>query len=209
MESGRDAPILTFTCHLCPALRSQSNFEDHLGDFSRRMLTAGAPFGRRGASASPRCFNGHLCFATRPSLAADGATLTRLLQRAGLSKESVIRVTGPAGMTAIMWLYRHGYERAAYVHANWVATMQTADALLVPHTCEAPELRDLLQSGSGLREGGVLIVQTSAEASVPGLDSVPAILEPLGYRVEYRLDERGRDVCVARRVGSDGFKKAA
>ena len=135
--------------------------------------------------------------------------MTRLLQRAGLTKKSVIRVTGPAGMTAIMWLYRHGYERAAYVHTNWVATMQTADALLVPHTCEVQELKDLLQAGSGLREGGVLIVQTSADASVPGPDSVPGILEPLGYRVEYRLDERGRDVYLARRVGFDGFKKAA
>ena len=142
-------------------------------------------------------------------LAADGAALTRLLQRAGLNRKSVIRVTGPAGMTAIMWLYRRGYEPAAYVHANWVATMETADALIIPHTCEVQELADLLQGGSCLREGGVLIVQASAVASIEGVGSVSNLLEPLGYRVEHRLRERGRDVYVARRVGLDGFKKAA
>jgi hypothetical protein len=142
-------------------------------------------------------------------LAADGDALTRVLQQAGVTKNSVVRVTGPAGLTAIYWLCRHGYERAAYVHPNRVATMEPADALLVPQTCGTQALADLLKGGGCLREGGVLVVQTPSGGFVLGGNSVSTVLEPLGYQVEQRLIDKGRDVYIARRHGVDGFKKAA
>jgi hypothetical protein len=145
---------------------------------------------------------------TQP-LAADGAALTRVLQQAGVTKTSVIRVTGPAGPTAVLWLGDRGYERAAYVHAGRVATMQPADVLLVPHACRTPELADLLGGGACLHEGGVLVAQTQADRIVPGYDSVAAVLEPLGLQVERRVSDKGRDVYIARRRGVGGFKQAA
>jgi hypothetical protein len=139
-------------------------------------------------------------------LAADGAALGRVLQQAGLTKASVIRVTGPAGLTAGLWLCRHGYERAAYVHRNWVGTPGSADALLAPHACGAEELAELLQAGACLREGGVLIAQTASDRPGEGL---AALLAQLGYQLEHRLSDKGRDVFVARRCGAPGFRKAA
>jgi hypothetical protein len=149
-------------------------------------------------------------YALQPALplAADGAALSRVLQRAGVTKTSVVRVTGPAGLAAIFWLSRHGYDRAAYVHPNRVATMDPVDALLVPHACQAQALTDLIQGGGCLREGGVLIVQAPPAGLVGVNDSVPAVLEPLGYAVEQPLSDKGRDIYIARRRGY-GFKTAA
>jgi hypothetical protein len=143
-----------------------------------------------------------------PPLAADGAALAHVLHRAGVTKGSAIRVTGPTGPTAVLWLYRHGYERAAYVHPNWVATMGSVDALLVPHACGAQELSDLLHNARCMREGAVLIVQTPPNGSAQGLDSIPDLLRPMGYRIEHCLSEKGREVCIASFHDVD-YKKAA
>jgi hypothetical protein len=143
-----------------------------------------------------------------PPLAADGAALVRALQQAGVTKDKVIRVTGSAGATAVLWLCRHGYERAAYVHAHWVAAMGSVDALLIPHACGAEELADLLRGDGCVREGGVLIVQTPPNGTVQGRDDICELLQPLGYRVEHKLSDKGRDICIARLCGV-GFKKAA
>ncbi|MDR3513272.1 MAG: hypothetical protein P4L73_16670 [Caulobacteraceae bacterium] len=142
-------------------------------------------------------------------LGADGPALARLLQQAGLGKSAVLRVTGPAGLTAALWLCRHGFEHAAYVHPNWVGTMRSADALVVPHACASEELGRLLQDGDCLREGGVLIVQTATDAPANGVDAVSLLLEALGYRLEHRLSDKGRAICVARRLGAPGYSKAA
>jgi hypothetical protein len=142
-------------------------------------------------------------------LAADGAALARILQQAGLTKTSVIRVTGPAGLTASLWLCRHGYQRAAFVHANWVGTMGTVDALVAPHACGDQELADLLQAGACLRDGGVLIAQIPSNHLAQGGVDLAVLLDPLGYRVAHRVSDKGRDVLVARRHTSPGFKKAA
>ena len=134
--------------------------------------------------------------------------MTRVLQRAGVAKDSNVRVTGPDGPTTVLWLCRHGYEDAAYVHAHWVATMGSADVLLIPHACGAQELADLLKGGACLREGGALIVQALPNGSGQGQDRIPDLLQPLGYQVEHRWSDKGRNVCIARRGGVD-FKKAA
>jgi hypothetical protein len=138
-----------------------------------------------------------------PPLAADGAALSHVLQWAGVTKESVVRVTGPAGPTAVLWLCRHRYKNAAYVPLHWVAAMAATDALLIPQACAPSELSRILQDGACVREGGVLIVQTPPEKAVD------AVLEPLGYEIEQHLSDKGCDVCIARRRGSGGFRKAA
>lgn len=145
---------------------------------------------------------------TQP-LAADGAALGRVLQQAGVAKDAAVRVTGPAALTAVFWLYRHGYAKAAFVHATHVATMEAADALLIPHTCGTRELAAVLQGGGCLREGGVLIVQTPTELVPEGYDTIDGLLLRLGYLVERRVAEKGRHIYIARRQGFGGFKQAA
>jgi hypothetical protein len=141
-------------------------------------------------------------------LAADGAALARILQQAGLTKASIIRITGPAGLTAALWLCRHGYEHAAYIHANWVGAMGSVDALIAPHACASEDLAALLQSGEGLRAGAVVIVQVARDCSAQGLDSPAALLDRHGYQLEHRLSDKGREVFIARRRQPE-FKKAA
>jgi hypothetical protein len=141
-------------------------------------------------------------------LAADGVALTHVLTRAGVGKQSLVHVTGPSGPMAMLWMNRHGYRNALYVPASRIGAMAPADALLVPHSVEAEELTQLLQGGECLREGGVLIVQTSAARSALGGESIPAALAPIGFQVQCRLSDRGRDVYIARRIGV-GFKQAA
>lgn len=142
-------------------------------------------------------------------LAADGALLARILRQAGALKESVIRVTGPAGLAAVLALYRQGFEKAAYVHANWVSSTRTADVFLIPHPCGHQELDELLERGDCLRDGGVLIAQTAAELPDATLEAIVMLLEGRGYGVEQRLFDKGRAVFVARRSGFGGFRKAA
>jgi hypothetical protein len=141
-------------------------------------------------------------------LAADGAALAYVLDRAGVTKTSLIRATGFAGPTAVLWLNNHGYERAAYVHAHWISVMEPVDALLIPHTCTAEALSNLLQGGGGLREGGALIVQSVSGRDNQGSDSIHGVLRPLGFMVESRVHDKGRNIYIARRVGF-GFNKAA
>ena len=135
--------------------------------------------------------------------------MARVLRQAGVARDSVIRVTGPSGLTAVLWLYRHGYEKAAYVHANWVSSTRTADALLIPHPCHGEELAGLLERGDCLREGGVLIVQTPAHLTDFELDQIGSLLEMHGYEPGQRVFEKGAAVFIARRSGLGGFRKAA
>jgi len=142
-------------------------------------------------------------------LAADDVALARVLKQAGVGKDDLIRVTGPAGLTAVLCLYRHGYERASYVHANWINATRGADALLIPHPCGTTELAAMIQGADCLREGGVLIVQLEADRSALAADSVPGLLRHVGYDVGSGLSEKGREVCIARRRSLPGFRKAA
>jgi hypothetical protein len=139
------------------------------------------------------------------SLAADGPALSRVLARAGVTRNSLVHVSGVAGPAAMLWLGQHGYQRASYVHARWVGEMAPADVLLIPDLREVAELAELLHTGECVREGGVLIVGIPSHRLVQGAD---AVLESLGYAVEHRFTDRGRYVHIARRRGFS-FKKAA
>jgi hypothetical protein len=142
-------------------------------------------------------------------LAADGRALARVLKQAGLTRDSVVRVTGSAGPAAALWLNRHGYDNAAYVHPNWVAANGAADALLIPQACGAEELVDLLHEGDCVRDGGVLILQAALDRFAKGYDSLHAVLRPLGYRIEKHITDRGLDIHIARRAGAGRVVAAA
>jgi hypothetical protein len=149
-------------------------------------------------------------FLPQTPLGADGGALARTLRQAGVAKASNIRVTGPAGMTAVRWLYRRGYEGASYVHPNWAGARGCADVLLIPHGCEPEELAALLARGHGLREGGVVIVQAASSRGDAEVDSIPMVLTAAGCRVEGRIAEHGREVFIARFAGiGAGLKEAA
>ncbi|MDB5483517.1 MAG: hypothetical protein JWO83_4570 [Caulobacteraceae bacterium] len=135
-------------------------------------------------------------------------TLTDLLQGAGLGKADTIRITGPAGLAALLWFCRHGYEQVGYVSTGR-GPCEDGDLLLVPQTCTAGELEQILRSGPRPRPGGVLIVQTPQPASESGRDPVHDLLGRAGYQVERCLHGRHRELHVARRRGRPEHKMAA
>jgi hypothetical protein len=125
-------------------------------------------------------------------------TLSDLLARAGVGKSDTIRVTGPAGLAALLWFCRHGYEQVGLVSAGR-GPSDESDLLLVPQTCSIVDLEELLRRGPHPRDGGVLIVQTR-ESHAPGPDPVHDLLGRSGYRIERCLHGRRRELHVARRL---------
>jgi hypothetical protein len=141
-------------------------------------------------------------------LAAHGEAMARVLAQAGVKKTDQIWVTGPAGLTALIWLNREGYNEACYAHASRIAAMRPADALVIPHACKAGDVVNMLRDATCLRAGGALIVQVAGDLSaVPG--AIPALLGEMGFHVERRLIEKGRTVCIARREDRGETRLAA
>jgi hypothetical protein len=127
--------------------------------------------------------------------------LSELLQRAGVDKSSTIRVTGPAGLAALLWFCRHGYQQVGYVRAG-PCPADDGDLVLAPQTCDVVALETILKRGPHPRAGGVLIVQTPIpEAAANGRDPVHDLLARSGYRVERCLRGHHRELHVARRAG--------
>src|ERR1700742_3208372 len=79
-----------------------------------------------------------------------------LLERAHVTKSSLIRVTGSSGLSALLWLCRHGYEQVGYLKPG-AGPHEQPDALIVAHTCDESTLRRLLATGPHVREGGALV----------------------------------------------------
>jgi len=144
----------------------------------------------------------------RPSPLND--LLTELLARAGVDKSSAIRVTGPGGLAALLWLCRHGYEQVGYVRAG-PCPAEDGDLVLAPQTCDVDALAVILRRGPHPRAGGVLIVQTPIPPDTePGAaDPVHDLLTKSGYRVERCLRGHHRELHVARRGGGSLELKAA
>ena len=135
----------------------------------------------------------------RPPSSLDNI-LSDLLRRAGVDKSSTIRVTGPAGLAALLWFCRHGYEHVGYVRTG-PSPADDGDLVLAPQTCDAKALQAILEHGPHPRAGGVLIVQTPIpEESVAGaVDPAHGLLIANGYRVERCVRGHHRELHVARR----------
>jgi hypothetical protein len=130
---------------------------------------------------------------------AEPAPLVALLESAGVTKTSVIRVTGPRSLAALLWLCRHGYDRVGCMRAGQGSPHEAdPDALLVAHTCGDLELKLLLPVAREVRPGGVFIfrLRTGSGSSRVGLEW---LLKRFGLVVERRIENERRAIVVARR----------
>jgi hypothetical protein len=124
--------------------------------------------------------------------------LIALLASAGVARSSAIHVTGPSGLSALLWLCRHGFEKVAYVRSGVAHPHQDADAVVVAHTCTPAWLQALLRHGPRVREGGVLVFRSPLPVGGPG-DPIHALLAVHGYDVERCIHGAHRELHVARR----------
>jgi hypothetical protein len=126
---------------------------------------------------------------------SDFEGLVPCLDLAGLSRRDLILVAGPGALPAMLWLCRHGYERALHLHPNSPrCAVEAANALFVPHLSAGYGLTSILPAARCVREEGVLILRTTAGALLG-----PAELLAAGWGLQRRLTENGHAVLVARR----------
>ena len=135
--------------------------------------------------------------------------LMSLLARAGVTKRSLIRVTGSSGLSALLWLCRHGYDQVGYLKPG-AGPHEQPDALIMAHTCNEAALRHLLETGPHVRDGGALIFQSPLPRVLAfGADPIHRILESHGYAVEECHHGHRRELHIARRLPHFPMKKAA
>lgn len=127
-----------------------------------------------------------------------GASLIGILRSAGVDRHSLIRVTGPGGLPALLWLCRHDFEQVGYLKPGHGHPHEPADALMIAHTCDTPWLAHLLDCGPHVRDGGVLVFLTPLPATAKR-DPIHEVLEAHGYAVERCLHGARRELHVARR----------
>jgi hypothetical protein len=142
-------------------------------------------------------------------LAADGGALMRVLEAADVEKSDLIRVVGPSGAIATLWLSQHGFGRAVFARNGSTISGLRADALLVAYPCAAEELGALIGDAEGLRDSGALIVQARPGRQGEETEAVAAWLRRAGFASQRQLNDKGRAVCIARRVGHPTASKAA
>jgi hypothetical protein len=142
-------------------------------------------------------------------LAVDGGALLRVLKAANVDKGDLVRIVGPSGPVATLWLSQHGFERAVFSRSAISASGARADAVLIAHPCAATELDALVGAAEGLREGGALIVQGRPGRHGEELAAVSAWLRRAGFVSQRQLNDKGRPICIARRVGWPTARKAA
>jgi hypothetical protein len=135
--------------------------------------------------------------------------LISLLARARVTRSSLIRVTGSGGLSALLWLCRHGYEQVGYLRPG-AGPHEQPDALIVAHTCDEARLRDLLETGPHVREGGALVFLSPLPRVLAfRADPLHRLLMSHGYAVEERHHGQRRELHVARRLPRVPQKKAA
>jgi hypothetical protein len=142
-------------------------------------------------------------------LAADGGAMMRVLIAAGVGKPDLIRVAGPSAPLAAIWLSRHGYERAVVARAAPSGTARPADAILIGQPCPAAELAELMAVAGDVHDDGVVLVQTRQGRGGEEAEAVAAVLGRMGFRAQRRLNDKGRPIFIARRVGLPTLSKAA
>jgi hypothetical protein len=142
-------------------------------------------------------------------LAADGGAMMRVLIAAGVDKADLIRVAGPSAPLAALWLSRHGYERAVVARAAPGPAARAADAILIAQPCSPDELGDLMAITGDVHEDGVVLVQTRQGPGGDGAEALANVLGRLGFRAQRRLNDKGRPIFIARRVGFPTARKAA
>jgi hypothetical protein len=125
--------------------------------------------------------------------------LVALLERAGVTRTSVIRLIGPHGLPALLWLCRHGYEDVGCFRPGvGLPHDEEPDAVLVAHTCGEIELKRVLPVARQVRAGGALVFQLRMGPAAEPL-AIDWLLEHAGFQPEARFDGERRALIVARR----------
>lgn len=136
-----------------------------------------------------------------PAPRAGSVDLAGLLAELGVGRDSLIQISGPDGLGALLWLCRHGYAHAAYVKCGRPCPSEAADALIAPHAMALEDLAWLLDRGPKVRPGGALVIQVRADTP-DGEAAVERLLERFGYHIERRFDRGERRLVAARRTGA-------
>jgi len=142
-------------------------------------------------------------------LAADGGAMMRVLIAAGVDKADLIRVVGPSAPLAALWLSGHGYERAVVARVRPGGGARPADAILIGQPCAADELAELLEIAGDVHVDGVVLEQTRQGRGGEEAEALANALGQLGFRAQRRLNDKGRPVFIARRIGFPTARKAA
>ena len=124
--------------------------------------------------------------------------LMTLLRSTGVDRASLIRVTGPSGLSALLWLCRHGFQQVGYLKPGRGCPHEAPVALIVAHTCDAAWLARLLETGPHVREGGVLVF-LSPLPKAGADDPIHRVFVAHGYEIERCLHGERRELHVARR----------
>lgn len=139
---------------------------------------------------------------------AQPASLADLLERAGVTRSSIIRLAGSSSLPALLWLCRHGYDQVGCLRAGGgLPHEDEPDAILATHTCGELELKLLLPLARQLRPGGVFVfrLRTGPGSSAVALEW---LLKQVGLSLERRVDTGRRALVVARRTAIT-LRKAA
>ena len=137
----------------------------------------------------------------------DGAPLEELLAAVGVSKSSVIRITGPSALGALLWFCRHDFDEVGYVRPGDGAPHESPDAIIVAHTCNDQELKSLLAVARQVKPGGVFLFR----CRVPGQSTLMAVdwlLQQAGFVTERQIIGHGRALVVARRRAAQMLRAA-
>src|SRR5262249_17829643 len=130
---------------------------------------------------------------------ADAPCLVHCLDLAGVSRHDLVLVSGPGSLPAMLWLCRHGYERAVHLYSgSRRCGAEPADALFVPHLPEACDLTSVLPPGGWVREGGVLVLRMAGRFDSGACMAQLAALDD--YGLERRFVDKGHTVLVAHRL---------
>ncbi len=135
----------------------------------------------------------------RPSLAA-------ILDGAGVTRSSVIRVAGPGGLPALLWLCAQGFASVGHVRSLRGPALDGCDALIIARPCDAFELKRTLHLARRLRAGAVLVAPLHADLRGAGA-AVARLLAEAGFVADGAPQDGRGAVVVARRRGA--MKKAA
>lgn len=136
------------------------------------------------------------------------AHLVALLEGAGIAKSSAIRIVGPHGLPALLWLCRHGYDDVGCLRVDsGLPHDDEPDALLIARTCGEIELKRILPIARQLRPDGALIFQLRSGPGVEPL-AIDWLLRSAGFATEARFAGGRRTLFVARRHGL-ALRKAA
>lgn len=133
-----------------------------------------------------------------PGEPVPAAHVVALLEQAGVTRSSNIRVVGPGALALVCWFCRHGYDQAGCICTDEGSPHEEPDAVLVAQPCGELDLKRLLSIGRQVRPGGVFIFQLKVGPGA-SLAAVDWLLQHAGFTIERRADSRRRTLVVARR----------